>query len=244
MITRLDIRAFQLIGLSLVLLLFILPMQTSFLLNGKIRVPAYTRRCQLHSAPPKRPFLPLHLPDSPLYPHPPVHSPSTKSTQSTHRKSHSNLRVLQFNILADGLSGLREDLGAFSRVTREDLAWEKRRNKLLSEIIQYEPDIITLQECDHFSDFFLPKLSRLGYEGIFTPKPSSACLEVSTKADGCCIFVKRAKLSIQFSEVTRTCLYVCGSRRIVFLNASFCLYRLSPLYSLEPELLKATRAIN
>jgi hypothetical protein len=77
--------------------------------------------------------------------------------------SFGTFRVLQFNMLADGLSGLRDDLGAFSRATYEDMIWEKRGKLLLHEILQYDPDVITLQECDHYYDCFLPELNaRLG----------------------------------------------------------------------------------
>ena len=72
---------------------------------------------------------------------------------------YTQLRILQFNMLADGLSGLRSDLGAFSRAKKEDVIWENRKLKLLYEILQYDPDIITLQECDHYYDYFLPELS-------------------------------------------------------------------------------------
>lgn len=113
---------------------------------------------------------------------------------------HSTLRLLQFNILADGLSGLRDDFGAFSRVKFEDIEWSNRKNRLLAEITQYDPDVITLQEVDHYYDFFLPQLSMLGYDGFYAPKPASACLEVSSNADGCCIFVKRKKLKVFSSE--------------------------------------------
>ena len=71
----------------------------------------------------------------------------------------NKMRILQFNILADGLSGLCDGYGDFSRITKEDIIWENRKTKLLHEIIQYNPDIITLQECDHYYDFFLPQLS-------------------------------------------------------------------------------------
>lgn len=118
--------------------------------------------------------------------------------------SYSNLRILQFNILADGLSGLRSDLGAFSRVCLNDIVWKERSSRLFQEIVQYEPDIITLQECDHYYDYFLPKLSIAGYDGLYAPKPASACLEVSNNADGCCIFVKRKKIKIKSSEVSFT----------------------------------------
>lgn len=82
------------------------------------------------------------------------------------------IRVLQFNMLADGLSGLRDDLGAFSRAKKEYVDWAQRKDKLLFEILQYDPDVITLQECDHYYDFFLPELSAKGYDGIYAPKPA------------------------------------------------------------------------
>lgn len=114
--------------------------------------------------------------------------------------SHCQLRVLQFNMLADGLSGLRSDLGAFSRAKLDDVAWDQRKSKLLHEILQYDPDIITLQECDHYYDFFLPELELEGYDGTFAPKPASACLQVSENSDGCATFVKRNKLQIVSTE--------------------------------------------
>lgn len=109
----------------------------------------------------------------------------------------ADLRVLQFNILADGLSGLRDDLGLFSRAKSPQLDWSKRRWKLLREITQYDPDIVTLQEVDHYYDFLLPELNALGYTGLFSPKPTSKCLEVSPNADGCALFVKNSKLRIK-----------------------------------------------
>jgi len=112
-----------------------------------------------------------------------------------------DFRVLQLNMLADGLSGLRADLGAFSRARADDLLWDNRKSQLLHEIVQYKPDLITLQECDHYYDFFLPELSAMGYDGLFAPKPSSACLEVSENSDGCAIFLKRDKFRVTSAEV-------------------------------------------
>jgi hypothetical protein len=113
----------------------------------------------------------------------------------------ARLRILQYNILADGLSGLREDMGGFSRAKREHLDWKRRKGLILKEILSYEPDVISLQECDHFHDYFQPELGAAGYTGIFAPKPISACLEVSNSSDGCAIFVKRSKVSIDSTEV-------------------------------------------
>ena len=126
------------------------------------------------------------------------------SNESSELISFGKFRLLQFNMLADGLSGLRQDLGAFSRATSEDMNWDKRGKLLLHEILQYDPDVITLQECDHYYDCFLPELNARGYDGMFAPKPASACLEVSDSSDGCAIFVRRSKMFIASTEVRLT----------------------------------------
>lgn len=68
------------------------------------------------------------------------------------------------------------------------------------EILQYAPDIITMQEVDHFDDYFFPELNMLGYVGLFAPKPLSACLVVSNSSDGCAIFVNENRLRLISSE--------------------------------------------
>lgn len=49
-------------------------------------------------------------------------------------------------------------------------------------------DIISLQEIDHFHDFFQPILKTLGYQGIFVPKPNSPCTNSGWYSDGCAFF--------------------------------------------------------
>lgn len=120
----------------------------------------------------------------------------------------TDLRVLQLNMLADGLSGLRDDRGFFSRVSRKAISWDYRKDLLLHEITQYSPDIITLQENDHYYDFFLPELDAMGYDCFFAPKPASACLEVSDRSDGCSMFFRRDKIKVLSSE---TVTYVLSS---------------------------------
>jgi endonuclease/exonuclease/phosphatase family metal-dependent hydrolase len=110
------------------------------------------------------------------------------------------LRVLQFNVLADGLSGLREDLGDFSEDKRDILNWEYRKEKLLYEILQYDADIVTLQEVDHYLDFFWPEMLKYGYIGFYAPKPTSKCLEVGENADGCAMFLKSSRLRVLSAE--------------------------------------------
>ena len=78
--------------------------------------------------PPERKFVQLPMLDN------------FEQTELCTATSFGKLRVLQFNMLADGLSGLRQDLGAFSRVTADDMNWDKRGKLLLHEILQYDPD--------------------------------------------------------------------------------------------------------
>lgn len=120
------------------------------------------------------------------------------------------IRILQFNILADGLSGRRSDLGDFSRANKDVLDWDIRKEKLLYEITQYDPDIITLQEIDHYHDYFLPKLRALGYVGYFAPKPTSKCLAVSEYSDGCALFVRRSRLKVVSCETRTLALSIAG----------------------------------
>jgi mRNA deadenylase 3'-5' endonuclease subunit Ccr4 len=98
-------------------------------------------------------------------------------------------------MLADGLSALDKENPDYLRIPMDILKWEYRKDLILNEIVQYAPDIITLQENDHFFDFFLPEMSRRGYTGFFCPKPVSSCLEVSTRADGCTVFINKSTLS-------------------------------------------------
>lgn len=49
-------------------------------------------------------------------------------------------------------------------------------------------DTISLQEVDHFHDFFQPILKILGYQGIFVPKPNSPCANSGWYSDGCAFF--------------------------------------------------------
>lgn len=70
--------------------------------------------------------------------------PGAFSLNKNYGSPPATFRILQLNVLADGLSGLRSDLGLFSRASKEVLDWNTRKYKLLNEIVQYEPDIITM----------------------------------------------------------------------------------------------------
>ena len=79
------------------------------------------------------------------------------------------------------------------------LGWPARQERILQDVLLYSPDLVCLQEVDHFHDYFQPKLKAHGYSGTFLAKPDSPCLRVPghTSPDGCAIFVKEARLQMK-----------------------------------------------
>ncbi|GAB5037960.1 nocturnin isoform x1 [Nannochloropsis oceanica] len=72
------------------------------------------------------------------------------------------------------------------------MEWGLRRVKILEEITRWQPDVVTLQEVDHFFDDLQPALQRLGYTGLFVRKPLNA--------DGAATFVKTSSLEVVSSH--------------------------------------------
>ena len=132
--------------------------------------------------------------------------PTPASSNTTTKPS--TLRFLQFNMLARGLSsGPR--FGGFTKTPRACLDFHRyRKFRILEEILRYAPDVVAVEECDHFHDFLGPAMDRFGYDGVYQPKRQSPGLEVwrvkmSDKdragtqpffSDGCAVFWKRSKL--------------------------------------------------
>jgi len=73
--------------------------------------------------------------------------------------------VAQFNVLADYLA-----VDDFPLTDRDVLKWDYRKENLIRCMIAHSPDVIALEECDHFEDWFLPELSKEGFDGIFYVK--------------------------------------------------------------------------
>lgn len=106
----------------------------------------------------------------------------------------AQLRIFQWNMLSQTL-GMHND--GFVRCPVEALTWECRRYQVIQEIVQNDPDIICLQEVDHFK--FLQKiLATQNYEGVFFPKPDSPCLYINDNngPDGCAVFYKKDRLEL------------------------------------------------
>ncbi|EDO34680.1 predicted protein [Nematostella vectensis] len=110
----------------------------------------------------------------------------------------SPFRVMQWNVLADGLSG-SSPTSNFIKCPSEALSWSTRKQRLIQGILTYEPDIICLEEVDHFYDFFKPSLDEVGYTGIFVPKEDSPCLKFpgNSGPDGTAIFFDKQRFKLR-----------------------------------------------
>jgi len=102
--------------------------------------------------------------------------------------SSPTVRVLQWNVLSQSLGS---SIDKFVNCSSQTLDWNLRKWKLIEEIIKHDPDIICLQEVDHFR-MLETALSSIGYRGHFVPKPDSPCLYVDNNngPDGCAVFYK------------------------------------------------------
>ncbi|KAK7791672.1 hypothetical protein R5R35_002043 [Gryllus longicercus] len=109
-----------------------------------------------------------------------------------------HLRILQWNVLSQTLGKSNDN---FVCCPDEALEWSARRYQIIQEIVQYSPDVICLQEVDHFN-FLQAILGSLGYSGTFFPKPDSPCLYIqgNNGPDGCAIFFNDSKFELLKTE--------------------------------------------
>ena len=97
-----------------------------------------------------------------------------------------SFRVMQFNVLAEGLSAdpgrqppfettlqgttiSPSDFGGFDTTEESLIVFDYhnfRKWRLLQEILRTQPHILALEEVDHFPDFFEPVLASVGYKVI------------------------------------------------------------------------------
>ena len=123
------------------------------------------------------------------------------------------LVVMQFNVLADGPAQSQ----FADRVEHPVLAFPHRFNAALCEVSRVAPDILCMQEVNHYHDFWEERLRDLGFEVFFVPKwdpgyPSEFRTPPEwyqgQPTDGCALCVKRGRLRLgrhvakRFSELT------------------------------------------
>lgn len=114
------------------------------------------------------------------------HKKYDETTQVLSGANGYNISILQWNVLADGLSGSRYIAGnqitdvskkaskyEFINVEKGCLQWKYRGYRIIEGLTQFMPDIICCQEIDKFS-FLKYYLQPLGYVGKFKAKPYPA----------------------------------------------------------------------
>ncbi|CAF3437945.1 unnamed protein product [Rotaria socialis] len=116
--------------------------------------------------------------------------------------SPSTIHVLQWNVLAQALSYTKDN---FVRVNNDIVDFEKRKWRILEQIIIRRPDLCALEEMDIFNCFLENELPKYGYTCFFVPKINSKCFlfEADTKnfkgADGTLLCYK----TDLFNELSR-----------------------------------------
>eukprot|EP00752_Nemacystus_decipiens_P013469 g11929.t3 len=114
------------------------------------------------------------------------------------------LKVLSWNVLCDGLSGAHPTRGGFLKAPKGSLDWEKRRWKILEEILKWDCDVLVLQEVDHHHDWLSPMLAKEGYRSLFVKKPIAPGIAFNPHLeDGCSLFY-RAKVAAPSTAATAT----------------------------------------
>jgi hypothetical protein len=122
---------------------------------------------------------------------PPLYTRHWLTHSHTHSRTHS-FRVMQFNLLAEGLSAHPDAPPPFQQDTRGNPITastcggfdhdhdpdnsslshsllifdfhDYRKWRLLEEILLVDPDVLAVEEIDHFADFFEPVLASYGYK--------------------------------------------------------------------------------
>lgn len=91
------------------------------------------------------------------------------------------------------------DSYAFSQVlpseSMQHIEWNTRKKKIASSLESCEADILCLQEVDHYTDFYQPLLSELGYNLVYCKRPS--------RQDGCLIAYDSKKYELHKHEMVQ-----------------------------------------
>lgn len=65
-------------------------------------------------------------------------------------------KILSYNVLADCLARIKKDDNFYRN-------FNFRFSKVKAELLKADADLVALQECDHFDDYYIPMLKQAGY---------------------------------------------------------------------------------
>ena len=95
----------------------------------------------------------------------------------------TRVRVLCYNILAECYS----PPVWFPHCPAHYLKFKFRAQRIVNEVAHYQPDIVCLQEVDHWKSFYRQRFAELGYDACYVPRPG--------RPDGCATLWKTDKYS-------------------------------------------------
>ncbi|KAJ1854760.1 Glucose-repressible alcohol dehydrogenase transcriptional effector [Coemansia sp. RSA 638] len=111
------------------------------------------------------------------------------------------LTVLSYNVLCPKYATPQ----MYSYCPSWALAWEYRRDTILSELSALQPDIVCLQEVEaiQFDECFKVKLREMGYEGVFWTKSRARTMseDERKRVDGCATFYKSSMFTCQTTHL-------------------------------------------
>lgn len=102
------------------------------------------------------------------------------------------LTILSWNVLADGLA----QTGRWAHCPPALLEWDTRARALLAEVDAAGADVVCLQECNHYDNFWSVEMAKRGYEGAFWAKPGSPAARAGAPPDGCAVFWRSARFTV------------------------------------------------
>lgn len=104
--------------------------------------------------------------------------------------------VLNYNVLCEKYASPQ----SYAYVPSWVLNWEYRRELILQEVLNYNADVVCLQEVEvaQFEEYFKEQLAMVEYSGVFFPKSRARTMDEMSRrsVDGCAIFFKSAKFNL------------------------------------------------
>lgn len=101
--------------------------------------------------------------------------------------------MLSYNILCDKMATQQQ----YGYAPTAALAWENRRELIMTELRTHSPDFICLQEVDleSYNEHFRPTLAYDDYKGFLFQRTRAQTMsdKDSKYVDGCAIFYKNSK---------------------------------------------------
>lgn len=140
-----------------------------------------------------------YLRDSCPVPSPPPERQWRMLQSEAERKAYDNdplsevFTLLSYNILCERSATTH----IYGYTPSWALAWDYRKDLILTEIMNYDADFLCLQEVEvgQYEDYFIRNLSPHDYEGVHWPKSRARTMGEAERrrVDGCATFYKASK---------------------------------------------------